>query len=146
MEEPRSPAPKGFRQAFWDEPLLSEIGRKGRTGFKVPQDVKIREWAKGRPLVPQAMLRTEDAPLPELSELQVLRHFHRLSQMNFSVESGMYPLGSCTMKYNPKVSEYIAASPAMRDSHPLQLDETAQGLLGIFYELSKMLEAITGMK
>jgi glycine dehydrogenase subunit 2 len=84
--------------------------------------------------------------LPELAELQVLRHFHRLSQMNHSVESGMYPLGSCTMKYNPKVSEYIASSPMMRESHPLQPDETAQGLLGIFYELSKLLEEITGMR
>jgi len=90
MEGTASPAPGRFRQAFWDEPLLSEIGRKGRTGFKVPQDVKIRDWAsaKGTSLVPQAMLRTEEPPLPELSELQVLRHFNRLSQMNFSVEAG----------------------------------------------------------
>src|SRR6266513_4395690 len=146
MEEPRSPAPKGFRQAFWDEPLLSEIGRKGRTGFKVPQDVKIREWAKGRPLVPQAMLRTEDAPLPELSELQVLRHFNRLSQMNFSVETGMYPLGSCTMKYNPKASEAIVSSPKMREAHPLQHDSTVQGLLQVFHELSGMLCEISGMR
>src|SRR6267142_727397 len=104
MEGTAAQAPRRFRQAFWDEPLLSEISRKGRAGFKVPQDVKIREWAnaKGKPLIPQAMLRTAEPPLPELSELQVLRHFNRLSQMNFSVETGMYPLGSCTMKYNQR--------------------------------------------
>jgi glycine dehydrogenase subunit 2 len=136
-----------YRQAVWDEPLLSELGKKGRLGFVVPEDPKIAQWARGGgPLVPQLVRRREDAPLPELSELQVLRHFNRLSQMNFSVESGMYPLGSCTMKYNPKVSEAIASSPRMRDAHPLQHDSTVQGLLQIFYELSGMLCEITGMK
>src|SRR5208282_3296263 len=131
-------APKRrFRQAYWDEPLLSEMGRKGRLGFTVPEDPKIKEWAKakGGPLIPAALMRGENA-LPELSELQVLRHFNRLSQMNFSVETGMYPLGSCTMKYNPKVSEAIASSPKMREAHPLQHDSTVQGLLQVFYELS----------
>jgi glycine dehydrogenase subunit 2 len=139
---------KRYRQAFWDEPLLSEMGRKGRLGFIVPEDPKIGDWAKAKrgALVPQAMRRGEDAPLPELSELQVLRHFNRLSQMNFSVETGMYPLGSCTMKYNPKVSEAIASSPKMREAHPLQHDSTVQGLLQVFYELSEMLCEISGMK
>src|SRR5208283_4350058 len=93
-----------------------------------------------------ANLRREELKLPEISELQVLRHFNRLSQMNFSVETGMYPLGSCTMKYNPKVSEAIASSPKMREAHPLQHDSTVQGLLQVFYELSGMLCEITGMK
>ncbi|MDG7022665.1 MAG: aminomethyl-transferring glycine dehydrogenase subunit GcvPB, partial [Nitrososphaerota archaeon] len=137
-----------YRQAFWDEPLLSELGRKGRLGFIVPEDPKIKAWAasKAGKLIPQALRRSGDAPLPELSELQVLRHFNRLSQMNFSVETGMYPLGSCTMKYNPKVSEAIASSPRMRDAHPLQHDSTVQGLLQVFHELSEMLCEITGMK
>src|SRR5580700_6866509 len=137
-----------FRQAFWDEPLLSEIGRKGRLGFLVPEDPKVMEWAKwkgGKPLVPPALMRSGDAPLPELSELQVLRHFNKLSQMNFSVETGMYPLGSCTMKYNPKVSEAIASSPRMREAHPLQHDSTVQGLLQVFSELTAMLCEISGM-
>jgi glycine dehydrogenase subunit 2 len=150
MDDAPSQKPRRrFRQAFWDEPLLSEIGRKGRLGFIVPEDPKIKDWAKargGEPLVPQAMRRSGDTPLPELSELQVLRHFNRLSQMNFSVETGMYPLGSCTMKYNPKVSEAIASSPKMREAHPLQHDSTVQGLLQVFYELSGMLCEITGMK
>jgi len=137
-----------YRQAFWDEPLLSEIGRKGRTGFVVPEDGKIKEWSgsKAGGLIPGALRRAGDAPLPELSELQVLRHFNRLSQMNFSVETGMYPLGSCTMKYNPKVSEAIASSPRMREAHPLQHDSTVQGLLEVYYELSQMLCEIAGMK
>ena len=83
--------------------------------------------------------------LPELSELQVLRHFNRLSQMNFSVELGMYPLGSCTMKYNPKVSEMISGSDGVKYAHPLQPPETVQGLLSIFYELERCLCEITGM-
>ena len=136
-----------YRQAFWDEPLLSEISRKGRLGFLVPEDPKIRDWAKAKAsLVPSSVRRSGDTKLPELSELQVLRHFNRLSQMNFSVESGMYPLGSCTMKYNPKASEAIASSPKMREAHPLQHDSTVQGLLQVFYELSGMLCEITGMK
>jgi glycine cleavage system P protein (glycine dehydrogenase) subunit 2 len=95
-------------------------------------------------LVPQSM-RREPPGLPELSELQVLRHFNRLSQMNFSVELGMYPLGSCTMKYNPKVSEAIAGSDSIRQAHPLQPQETVQGLLSIFYDLERSLSEITGM-
>ncbi len=144
MEDATKPK-RRYRQAFWDEPLLSEIGRKGRLGFIVPEDPEIMDWAKGKPLVPAA-LRRGDTALPELSELQVLRHFNRLSQMNFSVETGMYPLGSCTMKYNPKVSEAIASSPKMREAHPLQHDSTVQGLLQVFYELSDMLCEISGMK
>ena len=118
-------------------------------GFIVPQDAKIEEWAKAREATRssrESVRRSEDTHLPELSELQVLRHFNRLSQMNFSVETGMYPLGSCTMKYNPKVSEAIASSPRMREAHPLQHDSTVQGLLQVFYELSEMLCEITGMK
>src|SRR5208283_1596325 len=93
-----------------------------------------------------ANLRREELKLPEIAELQVLRHFNRLSQMNFSVESGTYPLGSCTMKYNPKVSEYISASPGMKEAHPFQAEENLQGLLGIFYDLSQILAEVTGMK
>lgn len=146
MTDELSKLTRRFRQAFWDEPLLSEMSRKGRLGFLVPEDQKVRDWAKAKTeLVPKSLARGQDAPLPELSELQVLRHFNRLSQMNFGVESGMYPLGSCTMKYNPKVSEAIASSPRMREAHPLQHDSTVQGLLQIFEELSGILCEITGM-
>jgi glycine dehydrogenase subunit 2 len=134
-----------YRQARWDEPLLSEMSKSGRTGFMPPKDPRIEEWKGSKELIPTSV-RSDHVRLPEIAELQVLRHFNRLSQMNFSVESGTYPLGSCTMKYNPKVSEYIASSPGMREAHPFQPESTLQGLLGIFYDLSTMLTEITGMK
>jgi glycine dehydrogenase subunit 2 len=138
--------PNKFRQAFWDEPLLRDMSRPGRIGLLPPTDAAIQARV-GDPssFIPVGM-RRDPPELPELSELQVLRHFNRLSQMNFSVETGMYPLGSCTMKYNPKVSEVIAASDGMKNVHPLQPEETVQGLLSIFYDLGEMLSEITGMR
>jgi len=137
--------PEGFRQARWDEPLLKELTRPGRVGTTVHLDpVASKSFGDPSSLVPASM-RRKSLELPELSELQVLRHFNRLSQMNFSVELGMYPLGSCTMKYNPKVSELIAGSDGMKHVHPLQPEWTVQGLLGIFYELERSLSEITGM-
>ena len=121
------------------------MSRNGRVGCLPYLDPKISKSIKNPvSLVPES-LRREELELPELSELQVLRHYNRLSQMNFSVELGMYPLGSCTMKYNPKVSEMIAGSDGMKNAHPLQPDETVQGLLSIFYELSATLAEVTGM-
>jgi glycine cleavage system P protein (glycine dehydrogenase) subunit 2 len=112
----------------------------------VPRDPKVTsKVADPASLVPRS-LRRESLNLPELSELQVLRHFNRLSQMNFSVELGMYPLGSCTMKYNPKVSEMVGSSDSMKNAHPLQPPETVQGLLSIFHELERSLSEITGME
>jgi len=136
---------KKFGQAFWDEPLLNELSRRGRVGTTVPADSRITSRFRDPSSLVPASLRRESVTLPELSELQVLRHFNRLSQMNFSVELGMYPLGSCTMKYNPKVSEMIASSDSMKQAHPLQPKETVQGLLSIFYDLERYLAEITGM-
>ncbi len=137
--------PEGFQQAKWKEPLLSELSRAGRVGTTPPSDRAIMEGSpEPASLVPKSM-RREALKLPELSELQVLRHFNRLSQMNFSVELGMYPLGSCTMKYNPKVSEMIAGSDSMKQAHPLQPAETVQGLLSILSDLEGFLSEITGM-
>ncbi len=137
---------KKFRQAFWDEPLLKELGRPGRVGMTVPSDPKIAsKFSDPASLVPEP-IRRGSVNLPELSELQVLRHFNRLSQMNFSVELGMYPLGSCTMKYNPKVSEMLSGSDSMKNAHPLQPVESVQGLLAIFYELEGFLREVTGMR
>src|SRR5713226_9062108 len=135
-----------FREAQWDYPLLKELSRKGRVGYLPPLDPKIAK-SVGDPTsyLPRELRRGDDPDLPQLSELQVLRHYNRLSQMNFSVELGMYPLGSCTMKYNPKVSEMIASSDGMRNAHPLQPEETVQGLLSILHELGEMLSEITGM-
>ena len=135
----------GFRQARWKEPLLKELSRAGRVGALPPSDSSIEgEIPDPESFVPSS-IRRESVNLPELSELQVLRHFNRLTQMNFSVELGMYPLGSCTMKYNPKVSEMLASSDSMKQAHPLQPPETVQGLLSILYDLERFLSEITGM-
>jgi glycine dehydrogenase subunit 2 len=113
--------------------------------MKVPSDPVIRSRFKDPSSLVPASLRRGELDLPELSELQVLRHFNRLSQMNFSVELGMYPLGSCTMKYNPKVSEAISSADGMKHAHPLQPRESVQGLLSIFYDLERYLSEVTGM-
>jgi glycine dehydrogenase subunit 2 len=137
--------PEGFRQARWKEPLLNELSRSGRIGMLPPSDPSVEmEIPNPAHLVP-ASIRRGSVKLPELSELQVLRHFNRLSQMNFSVELGMYPLGSCTMKYNPKVSEMLASADSIKHAHPLQPQETVQGLLSILYDLERVLSEITGM-
>ncbi|MFQ5837333.1 MAG: aminomethyl-transferring glycine dehydrogenase subunit GcvPB [Thermoplasmata archaeon] len=121
-----------FRQARYEEPLLSELpAREG--GFHVPKDA-----------VPQA-LRRERLDIPNLEEFQVVRHFTRLSQMSYGMDTGFYPLGSCTMKYNPKYSEALAASPKARRLHPQQAEDTIQGALQIMYELQTMLARIAGV-
>ena len=111
----------------------------------VPLDPKIASRFRDPASLVPLSVRRQKVELPELSELQVLRHFNRLSQMNFSVELGMYPLGSCTMKYNPKVSEMVSGADGIRQAHPLQPEGTVQGLLSIFYELEGYLREITGM-
>ncbi|MCS7116010.1 MAG: aminomethyl-transferring glycine dehydrogenase subunit GcvPB [Nitrososphaerota archaeon] len=131
----------GFKQATWDEPLLIELGKEGRCGYSLPKvDGDLESVVK---LIPERLLR-KDIPLPSLSEPQVVRHFVRLSQMNYCVDLGMYPLGSCTMKYNPKIAERIASDPHLTRLHPYQPVETVQGILEIMYNLSKMLAEITG--
>ncbi|MEM0349877.1 MAG: aminomethyl-transferring glycine dehydrogenase subunit GcvPB, partial [Candidatus Caldarchaeum sp.] len=133
-----------FRQAYWDEKLVYELSRPGVIGFKVPSNPrKIRE-AGERSLskIPGKLLR-DSLNLPELSELTVVRHFTRLSQMNYSISTGFYPLGSCTMKYNPVVNNQIADQVA--DIHPLQPVETVQGCLEILYNLEQALKELTGM-
>ncbi len=121
-----------------NEPLLWEKGAKGRTGFSLP-----------RPEVDAAPLDDElvgDGPdFPDLSELDVIRHFTRLSQWNFGVDTGMYPLGSCTMKYNPKTNERQASLPGFAGAHPLLPAELSQGLLRIMFELEHYFAEITGL-
>ncbi|MEE9593347.1 MAG: aminomethyl-transferring glycine dehydrogenase subunit GcvPB [Thermoplasmata archaeon] len=121
-----------FRQARYDEPLLIDLPES--------QDGE----APSLELVPER-LRREDLTLPNLEEFQVARHFTRLSQMNYGTDSGFYPLGSCTMKYNPKYAESLAAAPKARRLHPQQPEETVQGALQILYELQGMLARIAGM-
>ncbi len=119
---------------------LSVPGR--RTAPVATLDVPAKELDA---LIP-AKYRRQSAPeLPELSELQVVRHFTRLSQRNYSIDGGMYPLGSCTMKYNPKLHEKVAAEPGWAAVHPWQPDATAQGTLQLLYELQQYLCEVGGM-
>lgn len=96
-------------------------------------------------VVPRGMVR-KDLPLPSLSEIQVVRHFLHLSQMNYGVDCGAYPLGSCTMKYNPKISQRICLNPRLRRLHPFQPEESAQGVLELLYRLSGLLAEISGTR
>lgn len=95
--------------------------------------------------IPNELLRTEPIGLPQLSELDVLRHYKELSDRNFCIEKGFYPLGSCTMKYNPKVNELLASLEGFANLHPLQSDEDSQGALELMYNLQEKLKSITGM-
>ena len=96
-------------------------------------------------LLPQGMLRVEEAELPEVSELDIMRHYTALSNRNHGVDSGFYPLGSCTMKYNPKINESVARFPGFANIHPLQDESSVQGAMELMYELQESLVEITGM-
>ena len=121
------------------EPLIYDLSAPGRPGVPLPApDVPLTALPKG--------LVRQDLPLPELSELDVVRHFVRLSQLNHSVDTGFYPLGSCTMKYNPKVNEDAARLPGFAFSHPLQDPETAQGNLALMYSVQEWLKEIGGFE
>src|SRR4051812_34352089 len=95
--------------------------------------------------IPQDFLRTSKPTLPEVSELQAVRHFTRLSRKNFSIDTQFYPLGSCTMKYNPRAAHELAQSETFAGRHPYATDSKGQGFLSCLYELQEYLKAITGM-
>ena len=135
-----------FKQANWNERLIFSLGRKGRRGHVSPKvEEKIKRIVGDvNLLIPENMQRKSQPKLPELSEVEVVRHFARLSQMNYGVDSGLYPLGSCTMKYNPKINELLANLPAINMVHPYQDEGTVQGILGILYRLERWLAEITG--
>ena len=137
-----------FKQARWDEPTIFEMGRPGSRGYTLPKLEKEIVEAVKRPeeIIPEKMRRKNAPKLPELSEVEVVRHFTRLSQMNYGVDSGLYPLGSCTMKYNPKVNEVLARHKGIAWIHPYQDESTVQGILEILYRLSRWLAEITGTK
>lgn len=128
---------------YYDK-LIFELSKKGRTGYSLRENTVSEVCLSGS--VPANLLRSESPSLPEVSEIDVVRHYTNLSQMNFGVDTGFYPLGSCTMKYNPKINEEIAAMPAFQSIHPLQPDETVKGVRTVYDEMDKALAAITGMK
>jgi len=135
----------GFQQARWSEPTLFELGSKGRHGCSLPVLDEPLKTALGDAMrsIPGHLIRKK-ADLPEVSEVEVARHFTRLSQLNYGVGSGFYPLGSCTMKYNPEANEALASSNKVRWMHPCQPEETMQGTLEIMYKLASWLAEITG--
>lgn len=119
------------------ESTLYELSSPGRIGVEFPDpDVPVTK-------IPKSLLR-QDLPLPELSELDVVRHFTNLSKLNYSIDGGFYPLGSCTMKYNPKINEVTARLPGFAFTHPLQPIETVQGNLALMYQLQEILKEISG--
>jgi glycine dehydrogenase subunit 2 len=122
-----------YRSAHYDEPLINELISSKKDGIKKIQGL------------PNNLQRNNKMNIPNLDETQVIRHFHRLSQMNYGIDSGMYPLGSCTMKYNPKICEEIASWDKFSCTHPCQDITSVQGNLQIMFELERMLCEITGM-
>jgi glycine dehydrogenase subunit 2 len=119
--------------------LIFELSRDNRIGYQLAK--------KDLPEVelPVELKREKKADLPEVSEFDVVRHYTNVSQKNFGVETGFYPLGSCTMKYNPKINDELATLPGFANIHPLQPVETVQGLLKIYYETQNMLAEISGL-
>lgn len=123
--------------------LIFEISKEGRRGYSIPScDIDNMDIED---IIPNEFLRKSDINLPEVSELDVVRHFTLISNKNYGLDSGFYPLGSCTMKYNPKINEDIASMEAFTNIHPYQPEETAQGCLQVMYELQEALCEITGM-
>ncbi|MGN7468784.1 aminomethyl-transferring glycine dehydrogenase subunit GcvPB [Brevibacillus sp. SAFN-007a] len=126
-----------------EKALIFEMSKPGRVGYNLPAlDVPEAEVTS---LLPKHLIRETPAELPEVSELQLVRHYTELSRRNHGVDNGFYPLGSCTMKYNPKINEDVARYPGFAQTHPYQPEETVQGALELLYNLQQELAEITGM-
>ena len=118
---------------------VSQPGRRARAQSPAPENFQHAD-------MPAELFRDRTARLPEVSELEVVRHYTRLSQLNFSIDTNSYPLGSCTMKYNPRACHRLASLPGFLEVHPQAPDSTTQGLLECLYELQDLLAAVTGME
>lgn len=126
-----------------DQALIFELSTPGRIGYSLPEmDVPELDLES---LLPEGYLRSEEPELPEVSELDIMRHYTALSRRNHGVDSGFYPLGSCTMKYNPKINENVARFNGFAHIHPLQDESSVQGALELLYDLQEHLIEITGM-
>ncbi|MEB3847100.1 MAG: aminomethyl-transferring glycine dehydrogenase subunit GcvPB, partial [Desulfurococcales archaeon] len=133
-----------YRQARWREPLLTEYPDRKFPLMLWEEDPEMRE--KVGPLrVPHKLARESPPKISGLSEGELVRHYTRLSQESYGVDSGPVPLGSCTMKYNPRIALHYAFNERLRLLHPLQPLDSVQGLLEIAYKLQEWLSAITGM-
>lgn len=143
--------------------LIFELSKPGRVAYSLPEcdipeyglidDLSSECGGISNPtaniqcdMIPEKYIRKSDPELPEVSEVDVVRHFTNLSQLNYGVDNGFYPLGSCTMKYNPKINEDIAGLEGFSSIHPYQLRETSQGCLQVLYEMDRLLSEITGME
>lgn len=126
-----------------NQSLIFELSREGRIGYSLPvldvPETNVEEF------IPSDYIRTEEPNLPEVSELDIMRHYTALSRRNHGVDSGFYPLGSCTMKYNPKINEQTARMAGFAYVHPLQQESTVQGAMELMYDLQEHLKEITGM-
>ena len=142
---------------YYDK-LIFEISRPGRVGYSLPKNWSTDngQQSTDKPdgslsivncqlSIPKVLLRDTPAELPEVSELDVVRHYTNVSNKNFGVETGFYPLGSCTMKYNPKINEEMASHAAFKGLHPLQSEDTVQGALAIYYHTARALSELTGL-
>ncbi|MBT2582289.1 aminomethyl-transferring glycine dehydrogenase subunit GcvPB [Planococcus sp. ISL-109] len=126
-----------------NQPLIFEMTKEGRVGYSLPElDVPEVDLSE---LLGQELVREELAELPEVSELDIMRHYTALSNRNHGVDSGFYPLGSCTMKYNPKINESVARYSGFANIHPLQEESTVQGAMELMFDLQEHLKEITGM-
>ncbi|MHA2106235.1 MAG: aminomethyl-transferring glycine dehydrogenase subunit GcvPB [Candidatus Hodarchaeales archaeon] len=136
-----------FKQSKWPKTLIFDKSTPGRQGYQVPElsSQERLQLEKARNTISNNLLRKSSPNLPEVSELEVVRHFTRLSQMNYGVDSGFYPLGSCTMKYNPKICDTVASMLQAQNIHPYQPADTVQGSLQVMYELASWLAKLSGM-
>jgi glycine dehydrogenase subunit 2 len=133
----------GTRGLVLNEPLIFGQGSPGRVGYSLPpSDVPEK---KAEALIPKRLLRDGIPGLPEVSEVDVIRHYTRISQWNYCVDLGFYPLGSCTMKYNPRINEDMARLPGFAKAHPYQPEELSQGALQLMWELEQYLADVSGM-
>ena len=133
----------GTRGLVFNEPLIFEQGSPGRVGYSLPPcDVPEK---KPEALIPPHLLRGPIPGLPEVSEVDVVRHYTRISQWNYGIDLGFYPLGSCTMKYNPRVNEDVVRLPGFSKAHPYLPDDLAQGALELMWELERYLAEISGL-
>ncbi len=126
-----------------NQALIFEMSKEGRVGYSLPES-DVPEFDINE-VIPAEYIRTKDAELPEVSELDIMRHYTALSKRNHGLDSGFYPLGSCTMKYNPKINEHIVRLAGFSHIHPLQPTESVQGALELMYDLQEHLREITGM-
>jgi len=142
------PKPRRFHQAKWDEPIIFELSNEGERGIIIPEvETEVKnEIGDVMSTIPESVRRKKQPKLPELSQPRVLRHYMRLSQETLGTDLNIdVGQGTCTMKYSPKINEQFARMPQMAEIHPLQDEETVQGILEVMYKFEQILKEISGM-